>query len=500
MDPTRKRLVAGVLVGLLAGALLGTGAVAGATATAVSLDPATTTVDAGDAATFDVVVESVDGGVGAYTATVALDDGSVAEITDIELQGSPGLSDVSIADDGSSATINAALMNTADGGSVTVATVTVQGTAPGQTPVAIDVSALGDEAGESYEVTGIQDATLSVSAPPAEQPEVTVTQTPGSETVEPGDTVAFEATVDAAGLNGPGLDVDLPAGWSVTSQSAAGPASYKPAENQWIWLSSGEYTVSYTVAVPDDASSGSYAVAAEGSGIDPATDDRLTDATESTVVVESPTPPADGDDVTVSVGSATAQAGDTASVPVTLSVAPEGLSGYTLTVTTEDGDVATVDGASYPDALGLTSSPIVSDGGGSVTLKAADIGGAVDPGATDVTLATVTLDAGDYGETALTTDIARLDDDDGSAIDASTVAGSLAVQPPSVGDNPAPTDPDGDGLYEDLNGNGEFEFDDVVTLFEHLEDPSVTDHAELYDFNDNGRIDYDDVVTLHEAV
>jgi PKD repeat protein len=135
-----------------------------------------------------------------------------------------------------------------------------------------------------------------------------------------------------------------------------------------------------------------------------------------------------------------------------------------------------------------------------VTLKAADIGGAVDPGATDVTLATVTLDAGDYGETALTTDIARLDEDDGSAIDASTVAGSLAVQPPSVGDNPAPTDPDGDGLYEDLNGNGEFEFDDVVTLFEHLEDPSVTDHAELYDFNDNGRIDYDDVVTLHEAV
>jgi len=31
-----------------------------------------------------------------------------------------------------------------------------------------------------------------------------------------------------------------------------------------------------------------------------------------------------------------------------------------------------------------------------------------------------------------------------------------------------PTDPDGDGLYEDLNGNGRIDFNDIVTQFEEL--------------------------------
>jgi PKD repeat protein len=64
----------------------------------------------------------------------------------------------------------------------------------------------------------------------------------------------------------------------------------------------------------------------------------------------------------------------------------------------------------------------------------------------------------------------------------------------------APTDPDRDSLYEDVNGNGRIDYDDIVTLFEEFEGDSVQLHTKAYDFNQNGRLDYDDIVTLYEQV
>ncbi|WP_226023135.1 glycoside hydrolase family 16 protein [Halomicrobium salinisoli] len=72
--------------------------------------------------------------------------------------------------------------------------------------------------------------------------------------------------------------------------------------------------------------------------------------------------------------------------------------------------------------------------------------------------------------------------------------------PPAIGDGPAPTDPDGDGLYEDLNGNGEADFEDVVTYFDNMDDPAVTDHVDYYDYNGNGEADFADLVDLFEQV
>jgi GH35 family endo-1,4-beta-xylanase len=60
-----------------------------------------------------------------------------------------------------------------------------------------------------------------------------------------------------------------------------------------------------------------------------------------------------------------------------------------------------------------------------------------------------------------------------------------------------PTDPDGDGSYEDINGNGQIDFDDMVTYFEHMDEPVITDY-DAYDFNGNGQIDFDDLVALFQ--
>ena len=62
-------------------------------------------------------------------------------------------------------------------------------------------------------------------------------------------------------------------------------------------------------------------------------------------------------------------------------------------------------------------------------------------------------------------------------------------------------DLDGDGLHEDLNGNGRMDFQDVVMLFNYLDilgsHPII---AALFDFNGNGRLDFADVVTLFNMI
>lgn len=72
-------------------------------------------------------------------------------------------------------------------------------------------------------------------------------------------------------------------------------------------------------------------------------------------------------------------------------------------------------------------------------------------------------------------------------------------RPPEV-DGSRPTDPDGDGLYEDLSGNGEIDTADVTRLFQNRDDPAIADYPEYYDFSGNGEIDVADAVELFDEV
>ncbi len=67
-------------------------------------------------------------------------------------------------------------------------------------------------------------------------------------------------------------------------------------------------------------------------------------------------------------------------------------------------------------------------------------------------------------------------------------------------DCPLPTDPDGDGLYEDLNGNGMLDFDDLAVLFKYLEWIPGNEPVSLFDFNGNGMMDFDDIVVLFKEI
>lgn len=59
-----------------------------------------------------------------------------------------------------------------------------------------------------------------------------------------------------------------------------------------------------------------------------------------------------------------------------------------------------------------------------------------------------------------------------------------------------PTDPDGDGLYEDINGDDEFNIVDIQALFVNLEDETIQNNPENFDFNQDGNVDVVDVQKL----
>ena len=70
--------------------------------------------------------------------------------------------------------------------------------------------------------------------------------------------------------------------------------------------------------------------------------------------------------------------------------------------------------------------------------------------------------------------------------------GVLPVPPSTLG----PTDTDGDGLYDDVNGNGRQDFADVVLYFNQMSWIAANEPVSAFDYNGNGRIDFADVVWL----
>jgi PKD repeat protein len=74
----------------------------------------------------------------------------------------------------------------------------------------------------------------------------------------------------------------------------------------------------------------------------------------------------------------------------------------------------------------------------------------------------------------------------------------LPVALPGIS-NP-PTDPDHDGIYEDVNANNRKDFGDVVVFFNQMDWISAHEPIILFDFNGNGRIDFGDVIQLFGEV
>jgi hypothetical protein len=119
--------------------------------------------------------------------------------------------------------------------------------------------------------------------------------------------------------------------------------------------------------------------------------------------------------------------GNSTTITLTLDNAPRGLGGYNLKVTIENSSVAKITGVSFPGwATGMNTHgtlPATRD----LLVKASDTGYEVESGASNVTLATLTLEGLYPGSTAITIQDTNFYDDKGEDIQPSVITGTLTV-------------------------------------------------------------------------
>lgn len=290
----RTALVVATLVAITAtGALVGTGAAneipglsmeaeGDTTETTVVLEPADETVHVGETTTYDVVVEQADGGVGAYNFTVSARSGAVASLRDVSLESNPDVqkTDVTYASDNTSVQAVAALSDTRDSGRVTIATVTVAGEAAGTSDLQLTVTALGTESGQSYEVTGTRDSSITVEERGPANFRVSTISAPASTTR--GDRFDVSAVVENTGEREGTrtvefrLDLDSDGRLSVDETVASLDVTLPPAESTIVTFAgldtSSLDTGKYQAAVVVDGSRRTTAFT-----VDPPQDDRERD-------------------------------------------------------------------------------------------------------------------------------------------------------------------------------------------------------------------------------
>jgi hypothetical protein len=216
--------------------------------------------------------------------------------------------------------------------------------------------------------------------------------------------------------------------------------------------------------------------------------------------------------------TATTDSNGEATVDVTLTDANEveesGLNYFTAWVVEPDGDTGPISDYAVlelePNAaptIDAIADQTVTEGGSATVSVSAD-----DPDGDSVSLSlanapdfvslangdlTISPTDGDAANSPYTVEVVA---DDGTTT--TTASFQITVEeadagPGPVGDFPdAPTDPDGDGVYEDVNGDGNVDVLDAQAIFANTQDPAVQNNVAAFDFNDDGSVNTLDAQAL----
>ena len=139
---------------------------------------------------------------------------------------------------------------------------------------------------------------------------------------------------------------------------------------------------------------------------------------------------------TVAPSDATVAVGETTTIAVPLSAAPDGLSGFNLTVEAAGENARVVD-ATVADEFGITTERVED---GRATLEGVDLGENVEAGAEDVRLGTVTVRGVGGGSADLGVDVRKMDDDDGEPVSPKTGTAEVTVTGDDGGSSSSPDD------------------------------------------------------------
>ncbi|MDD3092402.1 MAG: PKD domain-containing protein, partial [Methanoregulaceae archaeon] len=195
---------------------------------------------------------------------------------------------------------------------------------------------------------------------------------------------------------------------------------------------------------------------------------------------------------------------DNTSISMYLELAEFGLSGYNMTVYFDDSNAANITNVTFPSWAGTPYIENTTLPSWIIRVKAADTGDQVRPGDTDILLLSFLAEGRNEMPAEINVTINKMSRDIGGDIVVRvipaevTVVDLLPIPDPSVVG--PPTDPDGDQLYCDLNGDGEIDFVDVYLYFKHMWYIENYEPPVLFDYNGDGNIDFADLVWLFNKV
>jgi hypothetical protein len=451
-------------------------------------------------------VEIDAGSLGANATAVTLGPGeSTTETLGIETEpGDAGSYTVRVVTDNASESVNAAVL-TAGGVTVEIAE-TSEPTVGEPLTVALDVQNTGEtEATETLGVDadGLGGNTTTVTLSAGESTTETLAldtsgAEPGIYTVEAtagdGDGDTAEVTVDADREPGvvsgrvtdteseavEGATVEVLDDGAVVATTDSGPEGRYTVE-----VAPGTYTLRVSKA---GLVTGETAVAAER-GETTAADVVLQRAANRTTVRLTPAEQRVGVD-------------QTSRYEVVVTDASTGVGSYEFVARVSDTDTAIITDATAngtEDGGTLTTVDVADDGGSATVLTAA---ADLDGGAT-TTIATLTVEGVTPGTTSVSLGDATVGDSQAQSYTVENVSGASAVVedvgPVVVGGQPA-TDPNGDGEYEDINGDGTVDIVDVSAFFENRNSDTMEDNPESLDFNGDGVVNIVDISKLFEEV
>ena len=404
----------------------------------------------GSTTTVNITLDAAPNGLSGYIITVSLDDPAVADITGVIFPSWATITDSS-GIPGDSVWMKAVDLNDVitDGATnIDLGTLTIEGVADGETTFSVTVGRLEDDDGNLSTPT-IVSGTLRVDTIP---PTVTVEQKVGQPDPANATPVLFTVTFDE-------IVTGLTAGDFSLGGTATGQVASLTGSGSTYELSVDTITGDGTV-VPSIPAGVAVDVAGHPNEASTSTDNSVTYDTASPTLT------------TVTIASSNAN-----------------------TTLAKVGDTVTVTFVSDEDLL---ASPVVTIDG--------NVADAVTQGAdAQHWTATRLMQTGDTeGVVPFTIDFDDLAGNVGTQVTATTDASSVTFEetlPTIPGPHGVPPlDGDGDGLYEDLNGNGVLDFADVVLFFNQIAWIENNEPVSCFDFNHNGRIDYDDMVTLFDMI
>lgn len=201
--------------------------------------------------------------------------------------------------------------------------------------------------------------------------------------------------------------------------------------------------------------------------------------------------------------SATIPTNSTTAMRLVLDYADRGLSGYNITIYFTNMTAANMVSLEFPSWVNTAYAQKSTVPSPSVWLYVFDADDAIKSGATDIELARFNNTGVTPMSTTLNVTVNDMDTDTGDVLYTNVYPAPVTIVPllPLPGQANPPTDyPFYDGMYWDVNGDGQISLADVFLYFHYLNWIRANEPISLFDYNQNGRVDLADLFLLFEKV